>query len=212
MAEFESDALRLQMINSQLRTSDVSEHDILEAFSSVDRALFVSPAQRGVAYCDGEVDAAGPAGRKLLAPRTLGLLLKCATPQPGERALTVGGGSGYCAALLAAIGLDVVDLETEAAGPAPGPRVERVSGALASPPAGKGPFDVIVINGAFEVAPEALIDALKDGGRLVGVDARSGAKHIVVYERSGEGVSERVAYDAAGEVLPGFARAPTFVF
>ena len=123
----------------------------------------------------------------------------------------MGGGSGYCAALLAAIGLDVVDLETEASGPV-APRVERIAGALNTPPGGKGPFDVIVLNGAFEIAPEALIDALRDGGRLVGVDARGGARHIVVYERSGQGVSERAAYDATAEVLPGFARAPAFVF
>ena len=211
MADLKGDALRLQMINGQLRTSDVNEIDILEAFAAVDRAAYVAPAQRGIAYADADVASAGPEGRKLLRPRTLGLLLKCAAPQSGERALVVGGGAGYCAALLAAMGLDVVDLEMGTFGPAT-PRVEPVSGALDTPPAGKGPFDVIVVNGGFEAAPEALIDALKDGGRLVGVDARSGANHIVVYERSGEGVSERAAYDATADVLPGFARAPGFVF
>jgi len=211
MADLNGDALRLQMINGQLRTSDVNDSEILEAFVAVDRAAYVAPAQRRVAYCDGDVVSAGPAGRKLLAPRTLALLLKCAAPRAGEHALAVGGGAGYCAALLTAMGLDVVDLETEAAGPA-NHGVERMTGALDRPPAGKGPFDVIVVNGAFEIAPEALIDALKDGGRLVGVDARGGAKHIVVYERSGEGVSERAAYDAAADVLPGFARRLAFVF
>ena len=211
MAQVTADALRLQMINSQLRTSDVNEIGLLEAFAAVDRAAYAAPAQRGIAYCDGEIAAAFPPGRKLLSPRTLGLLLKCAAPQPGERALVGGGGSGYCAALLAALGLAVVDLETQGEGAAAA-GIERVTGPLVTPPAGKGPFDVIVVNGAFEVAPEALIDALSDGGRLVGVDARAGAKHIVVYERAGEGVSERAAYDASADVLPGFARAPGFVF
>jgi protein-L-isoaspartate(D-aspartate) O-methyltransferase len=210
MADLNGDALRLQMINSQLRTSDVNEQDILEAFSAVAREDYVAPVQRGLTYCDGEIASAGPAGRRLLSPRTLGLLLKCAAPQPGERALSVG--SGYCAALLASMGLAVVDLETETAGSVAPKGVLRVAGALDKPPAGHGPFDVIVINGAFAVAPEALIDALNDGGRLVGVDARSGAKHIVIYERSGEGVSERAAYDAAADVLPGFVRAAQFVF
>jgi protein-L-isoaspartate(D-aspartate) O-methyltransferase len=212
MADLNGDALRLQMINSQLRTSDVNEQDILEAFAAVPREAFVAPAQKGLAYCDGEIASAGPAGRRLLSPRTLGLLLKCAAPQPGERALVVGGGAGYCAALLAHMGLVVVDLETGAAGPAASIAVARVSGPLDKPPAGQAPFDVIVINGAFAVAPEVLIDALNDGGRLVGVDARAGAKHIVIYERAGEGVSERAAYDATADVLPGFARAPAFVF
>lgn len=212
MADLNGDALRLQMVNSQLRTSDINEQNILEAFAAVPREAFVAPEQRGIAYCDGELASAGPAGRRLLSPRTLGLLLKCAAPQPHERALVVGGGSGYCAALLARMGLAVVDLETQSAGAdAPG-GVVRVAGPLDKPPAGQGPFDVIVINGAFAVAPEALIDALNDGGRLVGVDARTGAKHIAIFERSGEGVSERVAYDASAEVLPGFAPAPAFVF
>jgi protein-L-isoaspartate(D-aspartate) O-methyltransferase len=210
MADLNGDALRLQMINSQLRTSDVNEQDILEAFAAVPREPYVASAQRGLAYCDGELAAAAPAGRRLLSPRTLGLLLKCAAPQPGERALSVGG--GYCAALLARMGLAVVDLETEAAATAAPEGVTRVTGALHKPPAGHGPFDVIVVNGAFAVAPEALIDSLNDGGRLVGVDARSGAKHIVIYERSGEGVSERAAYDATADVLPGFAQKPEFVF
>ncbi len=212
MADLNGDVLRLQMINSQLRTCDVNELDILEAFAAVDRAAYVAPAQRGIAYCDGDIASAGPAGRKLLSPRTLGLLLKCAAPQPGERALVVGGGAGYCAALLAALGLDVVDLETAAAGPEPGPRVERVHGALDAPPAGKGPFDVIVVNGAFEIAPEALIEALADGARLVGVDARGGAKHIVVYARAGASVSERAAGDALADLLPGFSKTTVFEF
>jgi protein-L-isoaspartate(D-aspartate) O-methyltransferase len=212
MADLNDDALRLQMINSQLRTSDVNEQDLLEAFAAVPREAYVAPALRGLAYSDGEIASAGPPGRRLVSPRTLGLLLKCAAPQPRERALVVGGGAGYCAALLAHMGLEVVDLETESAGPVPPQGVVRVAGPLDRPPSGQGPFDVIVIAGAFAVAPEALIDALKDGGRLVGVDARTGAKHIAIYERSGEGVSERVAYDAAADILPGFARAPAFVF
>jgi len=214
MSDAKSDALRLQMINAQLRTSDVNDLDLLSAFAEVRREDFVAPAQRGLAYADCEVLSSGPPGRKLLSPRTLGLMLKIAAPAKGERALTVGGGSGYCAALLAALGLDVVALETDAgAARAAGlSGVACVEGPLTEPPAGKGPFDVIIINGAFEAAPERLMGALKDGGRLVGVSARSGAKHIVLFERVGGGVSERALYDGAGDVLPGLARAPAFAF
>lgn len=177
---------------------------------------FVAPAQKALAYADGEVAAAGPKGRKLLSPRTLGLLLKCAAPVAGERALTVGDGSGYCAAILAALGLDVVALETDASAArralAGMDRVEHAEGALNEPPAGAPTFDVIVINGAFETAPDLLIAALPEGGRLVGVSARTSAKQIVLFERLGGGVSERALYDATGDVLPGFERAPAFAF
>ena len=87
----------------------------------------------------------------------------------------------------------------------------RVYGELTKPP-GAAKFDVIVINGAFEVTPEPLIAALKESGRLVGLGARKQPKRVVVFERSGGGVSERALFDAAGDVLPGFVRAPTFAF
>lgn len=204
------------MVNAQLRTSDVNELEILTAFAATPRENFVAPAQRALAYADGEVASAGPAGRKLLSPRTVALLLKSAAPSAGERALVVGGGAGYCAALLAALGLDVVALETDAsaarAALAGVASIEHAEGALNEPPAGKGMFDVIVVNGAFETAPDRLIAALAEGGRLVGLSARSNAKRIVVFERSGGGVSERSLFDAIGDVLPGFSRAPAFAF
>jgi protein-L-isoaspartate(D-aspartate) O-methyltransferase len=204
------------MVNAQLRTSDVNELEILAAFAATPRENFVAPAQRALAYADGEIASSGPAGRRLLSPRTLGLLMKCATPAPGERALVVGGGSGYCAALLAALGLEVVSLETDATAArealAGVPNVKHAEGALNEPPPGQGPFDVIIINGAFETTPDRLIAALNEGGRLVGLSARSEPKRIVVFERSGGGVSERALFDAAGDVLPGLARAPAFAF
>ena len=212
MADDGSSAARLQMVNAQLRTSDVNEAEILAVFTAIPREPFVAPSQRALAYADAEVAASGPAGRKLLSPRTLGLLLKGAAPISGERALSVGGGSGYCAALLAALGLDVVALETDAsAARAQLPAgVAHVEGPLTDPPAGA--FDVIVVNGGFEETPQRLIAALAPGGRLVGLRVRSAAKKLVVFERVGDAVSERVLFDAAGDVLPGFARAPTFAF
>ena len=204
------------MINGQLRTSDVNEPDILAAFLAVSREKFVAPGQAPMAYADSEVPASGPKGRKLLSPRTIGLLLKSVAPAAGERALVVGGGSGYCAALLAAMGMKVVALETDAsaarAATAGVAGIENVEGALNEPPPGKGPFDVIVLNGAFEVEPERLISSLTEGGRLAGLSARSNAKRIVVFERSGAGISQRSPFDAAGDLLPGFARAPDFAF
>src|SRR5438270_7361822 len=103
MAEVDTDAKRLQMINSQLRTNDINDHDLLAAFAATPREKFVAPAQLSLAYADREVASTGPAGRRLLPPRTLGLLLKAASPVSGERALTVGAGSGYSAAILAAL-------------------------------------------------------------------------------------------------------------
>jgi protein-L-isoaspartate(D-aspartate) O-methyltransferase len=216
MADETTDPRRLQMVNAQLRTSDINDLDILAAFEKVPREKFVRRGQESLAYADGEAPAWGPKGRNLLSPRALGLLLKTAAPKSGERALTVGAGSGYAAALLAELGLSVVALESDAtaarAATQDYPQIEHVEGPLDHPPPLKGRFDVIVINGAFETPPDALVAALADNGRLVGVDARSGAKRVALFERSGEGVSERTLYDACADVLPGLASAPAFAF
>jgi protein-L-isoaspartate(D-aspartate) O-methyltransferase len=205
MSDAKTEAQRLQMINGQLRTSDVNDLELLSAFAAVPRETFAAASQRLLAYADCEVLSLGPAGRKLLSPRTLGLMFKAAAPAKGERALTVGAGAGYCAALLAALGLEVVALETDssAARAAGMAGVACVDGALTEPPAGQRPFDV---------TPDGLVAALSPQGRLIGVSARSNAKRLVIFERSGGGASQRSLYDAAGDVLPGFARAPAFAF
>lgn len=214
MSEGNTDAQRLQMINGQLRASDINDHDLLAAFAAVAREKFVAAPLRALAYGDGEILSSGPPGRKLLSPRTLGLMLKAAAPLKGERALTVGAGAGYGAALLAALGLDVVALETDSgAARAVGiAGVACIDGPLSEPPTGHAPFDVILVNGAFEVAPQRLISALSQGGRLLAVSAGSNAKRIVIFERFGAGISERSLYDAAADVLPGLERAPAFAF
>jgi protein-L-isoaspartate(D-aspartate) O-methyltransferase len=214
MTKENSQNLRLHMINGQLRTCDVNDRNLLAAFAAVPREHFAATPQLALVYADGEIASLGPPGRKLLSPRTLGLLLTTAAPVKGERALVVGGGAGYCAALLATLGLDVVALETDstAARNAQLAGVEIAEGPLDQPPAGKGPFDVIVVNGAFEATPERLVAALRDGGRLVGLSARSHVKRIVIFERFGGAVGEREVYDANGDVLPGLARPPAFAF
>ena len=209
-------AQRLQMVNAQLRACDINDSALLAAFLAAPREKFVAPAQLALAYADTEVASTGPAGRRLLAPRTLGLLLKAAAPAAGERALTVGGGAGYCAALLAALGLDVVALETDSsaakAANAGQARIRCVEGPLSQPPAEEGPFDLIVVNGAFEATPEQLIAALKDGGRLVGLRASGRASRVELFEKTGGVVSERALFDASGDLLPGFARPAAFAF
>ena len=105
---------RLRMVNSQLRTSDVTDMSVLAAFVEVPRERFVAPALMNLAYVDQDVPAAGATdGRRLLAPRTLALLLQAAATGPGDRALDVGGGSGYSAALLDHIGASVVSVESD---------------------------------------------------------------------------------------------------
>jgi protein-L-isoaspartate(D-aspartate) O-methyltransferase len=219
IVESQPAARRLQMVNGQLRTSDVTDLSVLSAFLDVPRENFVAPALAQVAYVDQDLPAAGAASRRLLAPRTLALLLQAAAIAPGERVLDVAGGSGYSAALLDCLGASVVAVESDR-GAAQFARlalagragVEVVEGELASGPPGKGPFDVILINGAFETTPRALLDQLASGGRLVGVDARTGSPRGAIIDKSQVGFSERSLFDAKADVLEAFRRTPGFVF
>jgi len=211
--------LRLQMVNGQLRTGDVVDQEVLAAFLETPRERFVAEPFAPLAYLDREIPALGAGTRRLLRPLTLARMLQAAAPKAGDRALDVGGGSGYGAALLDVMGAKVVALESDS-GAATAARAllagrERatvVEGELPAGAAQLGPFDVIVVEGAFKVRPEALLGQLADGGRLVGIDAIMGAPQAALYERKGGAISRRALFEAAADVLEGFQPAQGFVF
>jgi len=220
--EFSADhwrEMRRRMVDSQLRTGGVADLDVLAAFLEVERERFVAPGQAHFAYLDREASARGASARKLLPPLTLARLLQAAAVKPGERALDVGGGGGYGAALLSAMGAKVVALESDPGAVAAAREalsgdqsVEIVEGSLAAGAPSKAPFDVIIAHGGFEVAPTALIAQLADGGRLVGVDCSGSSGEAALYEKKGGVVGERPLFETRVAVLDGFARAPSFVF
>ena len=106
-----SRARRLGMVNGQLRTGDVVDQDVLAAFLDTPRERFVCPSYAELAYLDRDAPALGAKSRRLLPPLTLARMLQAAAVMPGERVLDVGGGSGYGAAVLAAMGAKVAALE-----------------------------------------------------------------------------------------------------
>jgi protein-L-isoaspartate(D-aspartate) O-methyltransferase len=209
------------MVNGQLRVGDVTDLDLLGAFLATPRESFVAPTHAAFAYVDADQPSRGSTTRRLLAPLFLARLLQAATVRRGECALDVAGGSGYSAAILAQLGAGVIALESDD-GAAEAARqlladragIEVVVGDLAAAAPGRGPFDVILINGAFEILPEALIERLAVGGRLVGVDASAGAgaQEAVIIEKSSAGVSRRALFDAHAATIQAFRRAPSFAF
>src|SRR4029453_11340053 len=121
---------RLAMVDNQLRPEGVTDRAVLAAMGSVERERFVPEGARALAYFDRPLKLAK--GRAMMPPAALGRLLSELAPQPGERALILGSGTGYSAALLRQIGLDVIALESDkalaAAAGAAG--VQTVSGEL----------------------------------------------------------------------------------
>jgi protein-L-isoaspartate(D-aspartate) O-methyltransferase len=210
---------RLAMVNSQLRTGDVVDQEVLAAFLETPRERFVTPAFVALAYIDREAPALGAKNRRLLRPLTLARMLQAAAVKAGERTLDVGGGSGYGAALLDFMGAEVIALESDtgAAGAARQElagraKVSVVEGALDAGAADLAPFDVIVVEGAFRVEPMALLAQLADGGRLVGIDATRGASQAALYEKRGNALSRRALFEAAADTLDGFQPGVSFAF
>jgi protein-L-isoaspartate(D-aspartate) O-methyltransferase len=210
---------RVHMVNSQLRTGGIVDKAVLAAFVEAPRQRFVAPAYESLAYLDRELPARGANVRRLLAPMILARLLQAATVVPTDRALDVAGGSGYGAAILAAMGAKVVLLESDA-GAAEAAKaalhnrenVTVVIGALDDGAASLGPFDLIVVEGAFGVFPDRLVALLADPGRLVGIDASSAPSQAVIYEKAGGGISRRALFETKADLLDGFQPSLSFAF
>src|SRR5947209_1789609 len=137
-------AARAAMVDSQLRPEGVTDALVLQAMSTVAREEFVSDAARPLAYADRAV-AIG-AGRLIAAPAALGQLLTQLAPRPGERALIIGAGSGYSAALFAAMGLEAVAVESspELAARARARGIEVIEGPLEAGHKNGAPYDLIL--------------------------------------------------------------------
>lgn len=210
---------RLAMVNSQLRTGDVVDREVLAAFLEVPRERFVKPEFAELAYLDRDMPALGAKSRRLLRPLTLARMLQAAQVKAGERALDVGGGAGYGAALLDFMGAKVVELECDPGAGAAAreelsgrANVSVVEGPLAGGAADLAPFDLIVVEGAFEVWPERLLSLLADRGRLVGIDATMGASQAALFEKNGTAVSRRALFEIKAETLDGFKADVSFAF
>lgn len=206
---------RNRMVDSQIRPNRVSDPRILGAMRHLPRERFLSDTTLALAYADQNVPLGG--GRVLLQPMALARLLQAAAPLSGEKALVVGAGTGYSAALLAAIGCEVTALEepgalfdlAKAALAAVAPAVRLVSGSLPAGWPGGAPYDLILIDGAVPEVPATLTSQLnRETGRLLTI----AGPVAVRAEPTPAGVSVRALFDCPCPVLPPFALAPVFEF
>lgn len=180
MADFA--AARLNMVESQVRTQDVTDVRLHDAMRELPRERFTPEGKAYLAYADLEVEYAP--GRFLLKPRDVAKLLQAVRPMPGERALAIA--APYAAAVIETLGVPVTRLDDD----------------LKQPPAGD--FDVIICEGAVSRAPEAWLKALALNGRLAVIERDGPVGKACVYVRAEDGFGRRELFDATPPVLPGF--------
>ena len=205
-------AARRAMVENQLRPVGVSDPLVLDAMGSVAREQFVPEESRPLAYADRSI-AIGQ-GRHLSAPAVIGQLLTQLAPKPGETALVVGAGTGYAAAVLAAIGCEVAALESSTGLAA---RARELGITVAEGPLEAGhkagaPYDLILIDGAVEFIPDAIVKQLADGGRLGAALAEDGITRLIVGQKVAGAFGYLSIADAGVAPLPGFTRPRGFRF
>jgi len=214
---------RTNMVDSQVRTSDVTDRRILRAMGEVPRELFVPGAAKALAYIDENLLVAqGEARRFLLAPRTFAKLVQVLDVGPDHAVLDIGCATGYSTAILARLARRVIgleqdpDLERSAKATITSLGVENAvieKGPLSAGVAQEGPYDAVLINGSIGDLPHGLLDQLKDGGRLAAIVADgTNLGKATLWRRSGPTFDGRPVFDAAAPTLPGFERAKGFVF
>ncbi len=211
-------ARRTMMVDTQVRPSDVTKFPIIDAMLSVPREDFVPDAKREAAYMGENIDLG--AGRVVLEPRTLAKMLDAVDVQPDEMVLDLGCGLGYSSAVLARLADFVVAVESDEnmAGEAQAAlsafgadNVAVIQGEPAEGNAKNGPYDVIVIQGAVEKVSDALIDQLKDGGRIVAIfaDGKLGTVRVG-YKIDGQ-MAWRHSFHAGAPIMSGFETSRAFV-
>ena len=205
-------AAREAMVESQLRPQGVTDRGVLDAMRTVARENFLPSHTRPLAYVD-RAEALSE-GRFLVAPAVTGQLLTQMMPERGQSALVIGAATGYSAAVLSAMGLTVTAVEDEAGLAAAARKLGTtvVEGPLEAGDPKGGTYDQILIDGAVEVIPDAIIAQLSDGGRLGAALIDRGITRLIVGRKAGGAFGYLSIGDAGVPALPGFRRLKEFTF
>ncbi len=215
----EFDQRRVAMVDCQVRPSDVTNFNIIQAMLEIPREEFVPDAFRDLAYMGEHVPIADH--RVVLDPRVLAKMLNELNVRRDELVLDVGCALGYSSAVIARMAEAVIALEEidEFA-----ERVEStlanhfvdnaiaIAGPLAEGAPEHGPYDAMAVQGGVEDLPLGLSEQLKEGGRIacIFVDGEAGECRIGIKAKGR--ISWRIAFSAYAPVLQGFKKIRTFTF
>ncbi|TJZ91120.1 protein-L-isoaspartate O-methyltransferase [Paracoccus gahaiensis] len=209
---------RTMMVDTQVRPSDVTRFPVIEAMLTIPREDFVPANRRAVAYSGENLDIGH--GRVMLEPRTLAKLVDALDIQPDELVLDLGCGYGYSAAVMARMAEAVVAIEDQAELASEAERrlseasifnVAVLQAPLTEGAPKQGPYDVILIEGAIEEVPPAILDQLRDGGRIGALFTEGALGVARIGTRLNGRMTWRYAFNARAPLLAGFVRQRGFV-
>ncbi len=215
--------LRTKMVDNQIRTTDVTDLRVIDAFLTVPREVFVPANRQVLAYIDEDqlLEGEGSAPRYLMEPSPFAKLIQLAKVNMNDVVLDIGCGTGYSSAILSELAGSVIGLESDSSLSAiAAARLQElghdnvviVSGDLKAGYPSEAPYDVIFIEGAVDFVPEVLFNQLKEGGRLIAVEGRGNAGVARIYVKENGVASGRSVFNTAVRPLPGFERVEQFEF
>ncbi|MFT3731346.1 MAG: protein-L-isoaspartate O-methyltransferase [Hyphomicrobium sp.] len=211
---------RKNMVESQIRPSDVTDRRITAAMTVIPREAFLPARLANFAYSD-QILTIVP-GREVLAPCVLARLIQLAEIADSDSVLVISE-AGYAAAIVAQLAAKVTallpdeataDLARTAFNASPLNNVVAVVGSAASGWPQSAPYDIIVVEGGVEQVPDSLKAQLRDGGRLVAIDTSDRVGHAIELHKQRDGIfARRESFQATALPLPGFTETrPAFVF
>ena len=208
------------MVENQLRTNRINDPAVLKAMTDVPRELFLPKAFHGVAYADEDLLLAD--GRFMIEPLVFARMLQAAAIEKDDIVLVVGCDTGYAAAVTSKLAATVISVQrneedeariqplldqVEADNVAASLRVRPIDG-----DPDQAPFDVILVLGALDAVPPALVDQLNDDGRLVAVEGRGRIGRGVVISRMHGAPAKRELFDAHVPDFKDVGTSPAFAF
>lgn len=199
-----ADAPNDAMIARDIEARGVRDRRVLEAMRAVPRKEFVPQELEAQAYADRPLSIGY--GQTISQPYVVGLMTEMLDVQPEHKVLEIGTGSGYQAAVLSRLAKEVFSIEiVEELGGTARERLQRLGFDNVRVRIGDGyagwpeeaPFDRIILTAAPPEIPQALIDQLAPGGRLVAPEGeRWELQYLITIEKDDQGRAQRRSGDA----------------
>ena len=217
---------RSKMIEQQIRPWNVLDPNVLDLLTRVQREAFIPKSHRHLAFVDMEVPL--PEHQVMLAPKFEARLLQELNLTPTDKALEIGTGSGFMAALIARLAASVLTVEKAPAlaefaqtnlnnANITNVEIVQANGLIENPRWAHVGFDAIAISGAVEKIPDHLIGLLNPGGRLVAITGQAPVMQAVLIERVGDapvnqGVRSTVLFETLTRLLDDAPKISHFKF